>query len=199
MTHFTIFSTPAFVDDIQNTDLEKEALIKLAYKMKSKEPSQEKTNVGGYQTRGIKKSNEFLNLVAKLQQNINENLNTYQYDCKLDINVGNAWLNINNKGHSNKPHVHPLSEFACVYYLKTPKDCGNIILIKDSFYRMDGIADLPAKETNILNCDSFFIEPRENRFVMFPGYVEHLVEKNNSNEDRISLSFNLSVRPHNEF
>ena len=24
MTHFTVFSTPAFVDDIQNTDLEKE-------------------------------------------------------------------------------------------------------------------------------------------------------------------------------
>lgn len=42
MTHFTVFSTPAFVDDIQNTDLEKEALIKLAYKMKSREPSQEK-------------------------------------------------------------------------------------------------------------------------------------------------------------
>ena len=91
MTHFTVFSTPAFVDDIQNTDLEKEALIKLAYKMKSREPSQEKTNVGGYQTRGMQKSTEFLNLIAKLPQKINENLDTYQYDCKLNINVGSIF------------------------------------------------------------------------------------------------------------
>lgn len=56
----------------------------------------------------MQKSTEFLNLIAKLQQKINENLDTYQYDCKLNINVGNSWLNINNKEHSNKPHVHPL-------------------------------------------------------------------------------------------
>ena len=62
-------------------------------------------------------------------------------------------------------------------------------------YRMDGICDLPAKESNILNCVSFFIKPEENRFVMFPSYVEHLVEENKSTEDRISLSFNLSVTP----
>jgi len=195
MTHFTMFSTPVFVEDVKDTNLEKEALIKLVYKIKSREPSQQKTNVGGYQTKGMKDSIEFQNLIGKLQTIITENIHTYAFDCQLDIKVKNAWLNINNKGNKNRPHVHPCSEFACVYYLKTPQDCGNLVLLKNSTYRMDGIADLPAKETNVLNCDSFFIQPEENRFVMFPGYVEHLVEKNNSNEDRISLSFNLSVTP----
>lgn len=195
MTHFTMFSTPVFVEDVKDTNLEKEALIKLVYKIKSREPSQQKTNVGGYQTRGIKDSTEFQNLIGKLQTIITKNIHTYEFDCQLDIKVRNAWLNINGNGNKNRPHVHPCSEFACVYYLKTPQDCGNLVLLKNSTYRMDGIADLPAKETNVLNCDSFFIQPEENRFVMFPGYVEHLVEKNNSNEDRISLSFNLSVTP----
>ena len=195
MTHFTMFSTPVFVEDVKDTNLEKEALIKLAYKMKSREPSQEKTNVGGYQTGAMHKSTEFLNLIAKLQQNINENLNTYAFDQKLEIKVRNAWININNKDAFNRPHVHPSSEFACIFYLKIPENSGNVVFIKDSMYRMDGICDLPAKESNILNCLSFFIKPEENRFVMFPSYVEHFVEENKSTEDRISLSFNLSVTP----
>ena len=56
MTHFTMFSTPVFIEDVIDTDSEKEALIKLAYEIKSKEPSQQKTNVGGYQTSGVKDS-----------------------------------------------------------------------------------------------------------------------------------------------
>lgn len=195
MTHFTMFSTPVFIEDVIDTDSEKEALIKLAYEIKSKEPSRQKTNVGGYQTGGIQNSKEFQKLIGKLQSIINKNLDAYAFDHKLEIKVRNAWLNINSNGNKNRPHVHPCSEFACVYYLKTPEDCGNLVLIKNSTYRMDGIADLPVKETNILNCDSFFVGPIENRFVMFPSYIEHLVEENKSTEDRISLSFNLSVTP----
>ena len=149
MTHFTMFSTPVFIKDVIDTDSEKEALIKLAYKMKSREPSQEKTNVGGYQTGAMHKSTEFLNLIAKLQQNINENLNTYAFDQKLEIKVRNAWININNKDAFNRPHVHPSSEFACIFYLKIPENSGKVVFIKDSRYRMDGICEVSAKEYNI--------------------------------------------------
>lgn len=195
MTHFTMFSTPVFIEDVIDTDSEKEALIKLAYEIKLKEPSQQKTNVGGYQTSTIQNSKEFQKLISKLQSIINKNLDAYAFDHKLEIKVKNAWININNKDAFNRPHVHPSSEFACIFYLKIPENSGNVVFIKDSMYRMDGICDLPAKESNILNCVSFFIKPEENRFVMFPSYVEHLVEENKSTEDRISLSFNLSVTP----
>ena len=35
------------------------------------------------------------------------------------------------------------------------------------------------------------IEPKENMLLYFPGWLEHEVEPNNSNEERISISFNL--------
>ena len=36
--------------------------------------------------------------------------------------------------------------------------------------------------------------PRKNTLVMFPGHIEHLVEESKTNEDRISLAFNLQVK-----
>ena len=37
------------------------------------------------------------------------------------------------------------------------------------------------------------ITPKENLLVLFPGWLDHLVESNNSNENRISISFNTVI------
>ena len=38
-----------------------------------------------------------------------------------------------------------------------------------------------------------FIEPKEGKICVFPSFLEHEVLTNESNEDRISLSFNFLV------
>ncbi len=38
----------------------------------------------------------------------------------------NAWININQKNNSNQVHTHPACILSGVYYIKTPKECGNI-------------------------------------------------------------------------
>ena len=40
--------------------------------------------------------------------------------------MGNMWANINPPGGYNMPHIHPNSHFSGVYYIKAPKDSGNI-------------------------------------------------------------------------
>ena len=42
-----------------------------------------------------------------------------------------------------------------------------------------------------LGSDSASINPQEGLLVLFPSYIEHFVEPNQSSEDRISISFNL--------
>ena len=44
----------------------------------------------------------------------------------------------------------------------------------------------------------YVITPEDNLLVLFPSNLYHHVEPNQSNEDRISLSFNVKVREKND-
>ena len=37
------------------------------------------------------------------------------------------WANINPPGGYNAPHIHPNSLFSGVYYIKAPKNSGNLV------------------------------------------------------------------------
>ncbi|NBW70846.1 MAG: hypothetical protein EBR32_05505, partial [Bacteroidetes bacterium] len=39
------------------------------------------------------------------------------------------------------------------------------------------------------------IEPEEGSIVIFPSYLPHLVEPNNHDDERISISFNVIALP----
>ena len=104
--------------------------------------------------------------------------------------LGNMWANINYKGALNRPHVHANSFFSGAYYIKVPKDSGLLKLndprqgthfLKPS--RKDGAPLHLAPEIHI--------QPKENRIIMFPSWLEHCVEMNESDDIRISVSFNF--------
>ena len=89
---------------------------------------------------------------------------------------GFSWININKKTHFNVPHNHPCCIFSGVFYIKTPYNSGNF-----AFYRNIHVY----KSTEL-------IKPEENMLILFPSHFDHYVEPNNSNQDRISISFNYS-------
>ena len=104
--------------------------------------------------------------------------------------LGNMWANINYKGALNRPHVHANSLFSGAYYIKVPNNSGFLKIndprqgthfIKPA--RKDGIPIYLAPEVHI--------EPKENRIIMFPSWLEHCVEMNESDDIRISVSFNF--------
>ena len=39
------------------------------------------------------------------------------------------------------------------------------------------------------------IEPKTGTLLMFPGWLEHETEKNKDTEDKIIVSYNLTIRP----
>ena len=108
--------------------------------------------------------------------------------------LGNMWANINPFGGYNKPHVHPNALFSGVYYVKTPPNCGRLI----------GQAPRPGIQTCMPTRKKgqppkhlwrdVHLQPQENRAVIFPAWLWHSVEPNQSNENRISVSFNFIQR-----
>ncbi len=105
-----------------------------------------------------------------------------------------AWVNLSPPGAFNKVHFHANCHFSGVYYvsLKAP-ECGSIyfrdprVASRMMTYPIDTATDFTAEEITM--------RPEEGRMYVFPGWLEHGVEENRSNQDRVSISFNVAAFP----
>lgn len=145
--------------------------------------SSERSNVGGFQ--GDDYYNEMLfqeigNYIPRLE---NKPLSSYTI---------HSWANINKEKHYNTRHTHLNTNiFLCgIYYVKTPKDSGNIRFYDPRGAMMKEMTDHKYfYDGSIYN----YIVPEENMLLFFPSWLEHDVEENNSGEERISIAFNIFV------
>ena len=53
------------------------------------------------------------------------------------------------------------------------------------------------KDASIHLAHSVDYEPKENALIFFPSWLQHEVKINNSDEDRVILSFNINWREEN--
>jgi len=105
--------------------------------------------------------------------------------------LGNMWANINPPGGYNKPHVHPNTLFSGVYYIKTPPNCGELIC-NDPRPGIQTVMPVRIKGTPPKHLwREVHLESQEGRIIIFPAWVWHCVEPNQSNDIRISVSFNF--------
>ena len=105
--------------------------------------------------------------------------------------LGNMWANINYTGGYNRPHVHPNSLFSGVYYIKTPSNCGKIVITDP---RPGAQLNMPTRingEPPRHLWREVHLDAKEGRIIMFPSWLWHGVEPNQSNDIRISVSFNF--------
>jgi len=105
--------------------------------------------------------------------------------------LGNMWANINYKDGYNKPHVHPNTLFSGVYYIKTSPNCGQLICTDPrpgiQTVMPTRIKGKPPKDL----WREVHLDPIEGRIIIFPAWLWHSVEPNQSNDIRISVSFNF--------
>jgi len=105
--------------------------------------------------------------------------------------LGNMWANINPPGGYNKPHVHPNTLFSGVYYIKTPPNCGELIC-NDPRPGIQTVMPVRIKGTPPKHLwREVHLESQEGRIIIFPAWLWHCVEPNQSNDIRISVSFNF--------
>ena len=105
--------------------------------------------------------------------------------------LGSMWANINYSGGYNKPHIHPNSLFSGVYYIKAQPNCGKITFNDP---RPGVQLNMPTKKGGKPPSHLWRevnIEPKVGRIIMFPSWLWHSVEPNESNDIRISVSFNF--------
>ena len=188
------FPTPIYIFDIKdqslNIQLERDILNWM-----NKDKGIKRTNVQGWHsTTDMHEKPEYNRLTKALHEAQYKIYKEEHYASEPFL--GNMWANVNPPGGYNRAHLHPNSTWSGVYYIKTPKNCGKL-MIKDPRAgaemvspKMKDTSTYPNKFPERLWKECQY-EPMAGRCIMFPSWVTHCVEPNESNDIRISVSFNF--------
>ena len=108
-----------------------------------------------------------------------------------EVTLSNMWAIINKKGAMNQKHSHSNSDLSAAYYVTAKEGCGDIV-----FYdpRPGKVYKHPlANKPNLLNAVNNGVKPKAGMLVLFPSYLEHSVNPNTSDHERVVISFNISL------
>ena len=106
-----------------------------------------------------------------------------------NFTVTGCWANVNAPGTSHGMHSHPNNFLSGVYYVQTQVGADTI-----NFHdpRMQtGIIRPPVTDLTAHNTDQVVVRVKSGTLLMFPSYMQHSVSRNESNLERISISFNI--------
>ena len=150
----------------------------------------QKTNVNGWHSEtNMHELPQFKPLVDELFKMTTEVFKEEWLDRQPRL--GNMWANINYQGGYNRPHIHPNSLFSGVYYVHAQPNSGKLVC-NDPRPGIQTVMPVrkPGQPPKHLWRETH-LEPKPGRIIMFPAWLWHSVEPNQSNDIRISVSFNF--------
>lgn len=109
-----------------------------------------------------------------------------------DVTITDSWINVAGTGGYQEYHIHTGSHFSLAYYAMAPKNSGNIVF--RSHEADTDMYPLPRGELTPSSYKTYSIQPQEGMLLIFRSNLRHMVEKNLSNENRISISMNLDIK-----
>jgi uncharacterized protein (TIGR02466 family) len=188
-----IFKTSIYHTNVSNIAY-KDYFINVLEKCMEEKKETIKSNNRGFQTSVLRFNN-----CNEIEKKLINDLIIYpctdflkQFNIKKPFKLDNLyyWINKNFKGSSNKPHSHGYDCVSGVYYLNTPKNSGDLVFL----------------DINKINCNTykffddanffseFTVRPKQYDLILFFSEVIHYVLPNNSDEERISMAFNINIK-----
>lgn len=208
--HQILYPTPLFTAILPNAEEINKNLVEGIYNLKETVPTRQRSNLGGWQSpsypvverNGLRYNTSMMSeSEIKLLQDgkeifkdLAEELCTVLKKLTMLPQLHNPmgidfWANINTPGAINITHTHPNCEMSGAYYVKVPKgDCGSLDFFDPrqamSFGNQYLMSAYCGDEVNSRY-------PVEGQMWIFPSSLSHCVGPNKTDEDRISVSFNI--------
>ena len=110
-----------------------------------------------------------------------------------EIYITQSWANRSKANQHHARHSHPNSIISGVLFCSENKDKR---LPPIRFHRTNELLPLAFsyEEVTDLNCGMYPFSPIYGRLMLFPSLLQHDVATNESDEERVTLSFNTFVR-----
>jgi len=131
------------------------------------------------------RNEEFKDIKNFLGEAVNK-FTTNVLNTKQRLVITQCWANRNPKGSKHHEHVHPNSIISGVMYFQINEKLPPIQFAKSI---QDGMKLDPIKY-NHMNSETFMLPCKPGELILFPSSLKHSVPTNQSEEDRISVSFN---------
>ena len=131
-------------------------------------------------------------LLNYINDAVREYLNLIGYDPKCFIEI-TSWLQFNQPGSFFVRHDHYGALVSGVLYLQVPENSGDIMFhnpiearrVSNTFF------ERVKKEDNQYNYSHIKYTPVVGEMLIFESWLQHNVEQNKSDDNRISVSFNI--------
>jgi len=188
-----VFSSFVVSDTL--TSIDNVELKKYAYDVKKSSPGVVRSNFYGWQSGALIKPN------PEIQKLVNEILfraESLKSECGLKSStrtfINHLWININPKSGFNRPHIHTDCVMSGAYYVSVGDKKGDILFKNPASNLQYHLQDQFVDNYNAVSSANWTVTPKEGQLLLFPAWLEHYVEPNLNDEDRISISFNIAVK-----
>ena len=187
------FPTQIYIKDIPNAISLNQYLEQKILQWSQQDKGVSKTNAGGWHsTTDMNTKEEYNDLTRELFAMQDEIFAKEKLTLKPVL--GNMWANINYPGNYNRPHLHPNALFSGVYWVKAPPQSGSFMVYDP---RTGVHVTMPSRKEGTLPSELWrevHFEPKAGTALMFPAWLWHEVKPNESNDIRVSVSFNFLQR-----
>ena len=103
----------------------------------------------------------------------------------ISIDLTDYWINVMPPGSYQRIHSHFNSNLSGTFYLQAPEGSGDLYI--PSPY-INGIENIIATHKE------YIMFPRARQGLLYPSSLPHYVSRNESNDDRVSISYNLKLK-----
>jgi uncharacterized protein (TIGR02466 family) len=140
-------------------------------------------------------------IVSQVEQHTVEYLTTLGVDLsQVSLYIQRAWPIVARQEQAVGDHMHNTAHVSAVYYVAVPDatmgDPGSLVFLDDA--RVNEVCPgLGSENTNIVDETNYFNQlqvaypPVEGRLMLFPAKQRHGVTSNETEELRVSLSFDI--------
>lgn len=176
-----LFSTPIWGYMLNTEKYHSKDYIEYILNLRNTEKSQQKSNMGGYQTRDDLENEGVFQELIKILNGIGNSI--CQNYTNKPVKVISMWGNINEKYCFNAAHTHE-GLISGVLYLEVPENSGRLVFCNPAV----------RSDTHPIKQKNYAIVPQKLACILFPSWLEHYVEPNMSDSTRISISFNIGEK-----
>ncbi len=108
----------------------------------------------------------------------------------FNLYITQSWANFTEKNECHHPHNHPNSFLSGIFYVQVDSNNDITIFNKEPNF----IFSITSTEPNIFNSNSWAYQPKNGDLLVFPSNMAHGVPTKETDETRISISFNTFVK-----